>query len=42
MGGVPAVTKKKTPSIYTGLAELDKSVLICKAVHSHAWEGCNG
>lgn len=37
MGGEPKV-RKKTPSIYTGLAELDKSVLMCKAVHSHAWE----
>lgn len=33
---------KKKPSIYTGLDELDKSVLMCKAVHSHAWEVFHG
>jgi hypothetical protein len=29
---------KRSPSIYTDLADLDKSVLTCKAVHSHSWE----
>jgi hypothetical protein len=28
----------RTLPVYTELSDLDKSVLVCKAVHGHAWE----